>query len=126
MKSCLKDANQRMERLKHQGYEPMIESPKVTIQEPAPALPLRPTCSSNKKAPPAPLPPKPPKVAPGETVVSVEVTGKPMDVVYEFGIEEMITCSLNDPYEKNVVETILDISYTLASIRFLYVTPLQV
>lgn len=49
-----------------------------------------------------------------------------MDVVYEFGIEEMITCSLNDPYEKNVVETILDISYTLASIRFLYVTPLQV
>ena len=126
MKSCLKDANQRMERLKQQGYEPMIESPKVTIQEPAPALPLRPTCSSNKKAPPAPLPPKPPKVAPGETVVSVEVTGTPMDVVYEFGIEEMITCSLNDPYEKNVVETILDISYTLASIRFLYVTPLQV
>ncbi|KAK8806189.1 hypothetical protein WA171_007274 [Blastocystis sp. BT1] len=100
MKSCLKDANQRMERLKQQGYEPMIESPKVTIQEPAPALPLRPTCSSNKKAPPAPLPPKPPKVAPGETVVSVEVTGKPMDVVYD----------LNDPYEKNVVETILDSS----------------
>ena len=100
----------RMEHLKQQGYEPVIESPKVIIQEPPPALPLRSTYTSNNRKPHPSLPAKPPKVTPGETVVSVEATGKKMDIVYEFGMEEVITHSPNDAYEKNVVETILDIS----------------
>ena len=84
-----------MERLKQQGYEPVIESPKVTVvQEPTPppAVPLsRPTRSVGTKSQRGPAPPKPPKVAPGETVVSVEATGKQMNIVYEF----VLRCGLN-------------------------------
>lgn len=98
MKACLIDSNKRVETLKTCGYPPVIEQPKVTVSSPSsppPPLPLRKSQSSS----PSQLSSSQ-FSSPNDAEVSIEAAGHERTIVYD----------QKNPYEKSVVETILDIS----------------
>ena len=101
IKACLIDSNKRVEALKSCGYAPVIEQPKVTVSTPPP-LPLR-----KSQTPSTSQLSTSQYSSPNDTEVSIEAAGHERTIVYD----------QKNPYEKSVVETILDIS----RIRFLIV-----
>ena len=97
MKACLIDSNKRVEALKACGYPPVIEQPKVTVSSPPP-LPLRKSQSSSPSQSASSQ-----FSSPNDAEVAIEAGGRERTIVYD----------QKNPYEKNVVETILDISLFL-------------
>ncbi|KAK8818649.1 hypothetical protein WA538_003959 [Blastocystis sp. DL] len=92
MKACLIDSNKRVEALKSCGYAPVIEQPKVTVSTPPP-LPLR-----KSQTPSTSQLSTSQYSSPNDAEVSIEAAGHERTIVYD----------QKNPYEKSVVETILD------------------
>ena len=110
MKNVLKAAGERMAVLRKAGYEPQTEPPpqQVTITNTtADISSIRNSTVQPKQAPAKPV--LPPRAGAKPT--------KPTDnspkgnIDYELNLTFFFIYSPNDPYEKNVVENVLDISF---------------
>ena len=110
MKNVLKAVGERMTVLRQAGYEPQTEPPpqQVTLTNTTTNIPsIRNSTVQPNQAPAKPV--LPPRAGSKPT--------KPTDnspkgnIDYELYLSFFFIYSPNDPYEKNVVENVLDISF---------------
>ena len=110
MKNVLKAVGERMTVLRQAGYEPQTEPPpqQVTLTNTTTNISsIRNSTVQPKQAPAKPvLPPR------NDSKPTKPTDNSPKgNIDYELNLTFFFIYSPNDPYEKNVVENVLDISF---------------